>query len=239
MPLFNLYPTYLYRKDWITEPGFNQRLYELAADDSLRNRVTDNSDPKAIGQANTHISHQRHNFLADYKDPVMKTFITMVDTGIREYLKQVYNTTDITRIEMMADTLWQRRSIHENVGIGCHTHPRADIVVTYYPKFKLDADCPNTPFHRGHLRVYDPTTKGKRHWPSNNPNNFYGGWFGAEPREGAMFVFEGHIPHDSSYFVGDERMCIPVLCDIITPKSHTKVSVEDLLALQDSETPHE
>jgi hypothetical protein len=24
-------------------------------------------------------------------------------------------------------------------------------------------------------------------------------------------VFEGYVPHDSTYFEGEERMCIPVL----------------------------
>ena len=45
-----------------------------------------------------------------------------------------------------------------------------------------------------------------------------------EPRTGSMLVFEGHVPHDSTYFEGEERMCIPVLCSLSLPNSHCKAA---------------
>lgn len=38
----------------------------------------------------------------------------------------------------------------------------------YYPKFTLGEDAPDTPFHQEQLRIYDPSGKGKRHWPTCN-----------------------------------------------------------------------
>ena len=117
---------------------------------------------------------------------------------------------------MMSDTFWQRRALQENVGINAHTHIQTDIVCTYYPRVVLDADCPKTSLHRGAVRFYDPANVGKRLWPCNNPDAYVGGWYAVEPRTGSMLVFEGHVPHDSTYFEGEERMCIPVLCSLDT-----------------------
>ena len=47
-----------------------------------------------------------------------------------------------------------------------------------------------------------------------------------------MLVFEGHVPHDSTYFEGEERMCIPVLCSLDLPNSHCKADLKEILAHQ-------
>ena len=65
-----------------------------------------------------------------------------------------------------------------------------------------------------------------------NPDAYVGGWYAVEPRTGSMIVFEGHVPHDSTYFEGEERMCIPVLCSLDLPNSHCKAGLSEILAHQ-------
>ncbi len=116
------------------------------------------------------------------------------------------------------------------VWIHAHTHPKADIVVIYYPRVTLDDDCPDTSDHRGSLRIYDPANVGKRFWPINTDKFHIGGWHEVRPITGTMAIFEGYMLHSSSYFKGDERTAIPIMCDIITEDVHRKAPVSHLLA---------
>jgi hypothetical protein len=169
----------------------------------------------------------------DAQDPVIAMLAQMAAAGVREYLQLAYGYDHPGEIRMMADTFWQQRDRRENVGIHTHTHPQTDIVCTYYPRVMLDADCPETTLHRGAVRFYDPANVGKRLWPCWNPAAYVGGgWYSVEPQTGSMVVFEGYVPHDSTYFEGEERMCIPVLCNLDLPNSHCKVGLRDILAAQ-------
>ena len=168
----------------------------------------------------------------DGQDRALGVLAQMVAAAVREYLQLAYGYAHEGEIRMMSDTFWQRRSLGENVGINTHTHIQSDIVCTYYPRVVLDADCPATSLHRGSVRFYDPANVGKRLWPCQNPEAYIGGWYAVEPRTGSMLVFEGHVPHDSTYFEGEERMCIPVLCSLDLPNSHCKAGLSQILAYQ-------
>jgi hypothetical protein len=228
-----IYPAFVLHKHWDMPEGFNDRLSALAAEDTERNRIRDPADPRASGDMSNHLGHLRHNFLTDTKDPVIAMLAQMAAAGVREYLQLAYGYDHPGEIRMMADTFWQRRDRRENVGIHTHTHAQTDIVCTYYPRVMLDADYPDTSLHRGAVRFYDSAGIGKRLWPCRNPAAYVGGgWYSVEPRTGSMLVFEGYVPHDSTYFEGEERMCIPVLCNLELPNSHCKVGLRDILAAQ-------
>lgn len=223
-----IYPSFVMHKQWDTPEGFNERLYELAAEDAVKNRPTGDYDVSVIGQADTHFSHKRHNFLVDYKDhEEVKTLVRMAEAACKEYLELVYGYCHHGTMSMMADTFWQRRSHKENLGIYNHTHLSSDLVVVYYPKVVLDPDANIEEI--GAFRAYDPANVGKRFWDTNNSAYFVGGWFQVEPVTGSMVVLEGYVPHDSTYFAGDERMCIPFQVSVNTPKKHVKVDIKEIL----------
>jgi len=220
-----VFPAFVMHKQWDTPEGFNERLYELAVDDAVKNRPTDEGNETNIGQTDMHFSHLRHNFILDYKDhPEIQDLVRMTEDACREYLMAVYGYEHKGDMLMESDTFWQRRSERENLGIYNHTHPQSDLVVVYYPKVVLDDDAGIEEI--GALRVYDPGNVGKRFWDTNNEGFFVGGWFQVEPKTGSMVVLEGYVPHDSTYFAGDERMCIPIQVDVQTPKKHVKVNTK-------------
>lgn len=229
-----IYPAFVLHKHFEMPAGFNDHLYELARVDAERYRVRDAEDPRATGRGKgtTHLNHLRHNFLTDTVDPAIPVLVQMVQASIREYLQLAYGYDHQGEILMMSDAFYQSRALGQNVGIASHTHAKFDFVCTYYPRIVLDADCPQTPLHRGSVRFYDPANLGKRLWPCENPGGYVGGWYSVEPREGSMVVFEGHLPHDSTYFAGAERMCIPVLCTLDLPNSHRSARVGDIMQLQ-------
>jgi hypothetical protein len=229
-----LWPSYVMVKQWETPKGFNEELAQLGIDVNLKTRVTDEDDPRNVGDKTNHLGHVRHNFLYDHKDhPAIKYFTWMVDCGVREFLSTVYNYNHEGDITVMGECFYQRRSHRENIGINNHTHMKCDFVVMYYPKIHLDDDLDTNPLtsslHRGAARFYDPANVGKRFWPVNNPFNYYGGWFEVVPKEGTMMIIEGWQPHDSTYFFGDDRLCLPVLCDVITENLHNKRSTNDII----------
>lgn len=230
-----LYPSFVMHKKWTKPKEFNDRLFQLAMEDARKNRVTSAHDPRNVGDLSNHLGHLRHNFLMECRDPVVSQLAEMVDLSIREYLATVYNFHHDGDITMMSDTFYQQRAQKENVGINMHTHVQHDIVCTYYPRVVLDPDCPQTSLHRGSVRFYDPANVGKRLWKNNNPNFHIGGWLSVEPQTGSMIVFEGYMPHDSTYFEGEERMCIPVLCSLVLPNSHMKTPISEIRRFQAGE----
>lgn len=228
-----IFPAYVLHKHFEMPTGFNDVLFALAKEDAERSKITDPNDPRNSGDVTNHLGHIRHNFLMDTKHPAVSVLAQMVAASIKEYLMLAYGYDHTGDILMMSDTFYQTRARRENVGINNHTHVKSDIVCTYYPRVALDPDCPDTSLHQGSLRFYDPGNVGKRLWPCRNPMGDYtGGWYEVKPREGSMVVFEGYVPHDSTYFEGDERMCIPILCDLQMPNSHCKVSLREILAFQ-------
>ncbi|MEJ8474449.1 putative 2OG-Fe(II) oxygenase [Roseibium algae] len=227
-----IYPRFVMRKRFPElAPGFNEQLMELAIADAMANRVPAGGHDRSIGEDVTHLAHLRHNFLDDARDPVVAQFIKMVDHTVREYLSAVYHYDHEGEIDMMSDTFWQNREEGQNVGINCHTHFKSDLVATYY----LNTGCEpgeDNPLRQGALRFYDPQNLGVRPWPNRNPGLVQNGWYNIVPEPGMMVVFEGHIPHDSTYFGGEQRLCIPVMCDVKTSRSHIKKPVSELLRNQ-------
>ncbi|KJZ17428.1 hypothetical protein TW86_04025 [Halomonas sp. S2151] len=233
-----IFPSFVMHKRWEMPPGFNERLHELACEDAIRNRITKADNPTNIGDTSNHLGHLRHNFLVECQEPEVKTLTQMADLAVREYLASVYGYQHEGEVRMMSDTFWQRRSHGENVGINSHTHIKADLVVTYYPRVDVEPG-ETSSLRKGACRFYDPANVGKRFWPCNNDAFFVGGWYQLEPQEGSMTVFEGYVPHDSTFFSGEERMCIPILVDVDTPKKHCKAAVSDILGYKPWEKGHE
>lgn len=227
-----VFPTFVLHKHWDMPDGFNDRLYDLAAADCTAHRVTDASDPRAIGDGQNHISHMRHNFLMDTVDPVMHQLAHMVSHAVREFLWHGFQYQHEGDIAMMSDTFWQQRSAGENLGIHTHRHLAHEIVCTYYPRVTLDDDCSNEQLKRGAVRFYNPGGQGKRLWSCQDAKDHVGDWYSVEPRTGSMVVFEGHVPHDSTYFEGDERMCIPILCKLDLPNSHNHATLTEIMEVQ-------
>jgi hypothetical protein len=225
-----IFPRFVMHRRYEPDPTFHADLYRLAAEDAATNR-TDGSQANAIGQKATHLSHLRHNFLQDCKHPAVLRLIEMVDLACRNYVEAVYHYRHEGDLEMMSDTFWQQRSRGENVGINCHTHFTSHLVATYYVRVDRDPRETN-PLRQGSVRFYDPQHVNTRPWPNNNPGLISTSWFNVVPEEGSMVVFEGHLPHDSTFFDGEARMCIPVMVNLVTPRTHIKRPVSDLLAEQ-------
>lgn len=227
-----LFPNFVMHKHWDMPKEFNERLAELAREDALAHRVTDADNPLAVGGSGNHIAHMRHNFLTETIDPAMVTFTNMVSYAVREFLWHGFHYAHDGEIRMMSDVFYQRRSHDENTGIPTHAHYPHEIICTYYPSLPLDEDCPDTPLKRGGLRFYDPSFRSTRLWPMNHPEHHTRPTYMVEPREGSMVVFEGHIPHDSTYFEGDERVCIPILCQLDLPNSHIRSTIAEIMEVQ-------
>lgn len=229
-----VFPSFVYHKKWNKSEEFNRRLHELVARDNLQFRVTNNEELASIGQKEVAYSHVRHNNLLEIKDPVITELTQMADFAIRDYLLSIYNYAYNGDIAMMGDSFYCRTDHHENVGVSTHTHIKADLVVTYYPRIDLNPDRPNPQLRSGALRFYDPSGVGKRFWPNMNTGFHVEQWLQIQPEVGSMLVFEGHLPHDSMPFDGQERLCISILCDVMTPIQHCKVPVTKIMEFQNS-----
>lgn len=225
-----VFPRFVLHRVMPPDVQFHEDLYRLAAADAQANR-TDGSHPSAIGQHATHLSHLRHNFLSDCKHPAVLRLIELVDSACRDYVDAVYHYRHEGELEMMSDTFWQQQSRGENVGINCHTHPTSHLVATYYVRTDHAPEEKN-PLRQGSVRFYDPQHINTRPWPNNNPAVVATSWFNVVPQEGSLIVFEGHLPHDSTFFAGQERMCIPVMVNLVTARTHLKRSVSELVAEQ-------
>jgi hypothetical protein len=226
-----IFPRFVLHSIYDEGKEFNDELHKLGREDCLARRLTGEDERSADKRPGTHLAHQRYNFLQDTKSPVVRRLIEMYDETARNYLRAVYNYDHTGDLEMMADTFLQRRAYGENVGINAHIHLTSQIVVTYYPRVDRDENETNS-LRRGNLKFYDPQMINGRHWPNNNPNVFANSWFDLEPKVGSMIAFEGFMPHDSGYFDGEERLCIPCMINVITPRSHIKTSVKELLKCQ-------
>lgn len=228
-----VYPQFILHKEWDMPNEFNTALAEIAKKDAIDNSVTDNSDPRNLGDTSNHFGHVRHNMLEEHKDnPVIKELLMMTIAAVGEYLATGYGYELNRDVEVIAETFYQRRDNDENVGIFTHSHLKSDLVVTYYPLVDIDEDYKNSTGKSGSLRFYDPAGVGNRLWGNKNPNVFFGSWYEIVPKTGSMVVFEGHMMHDSSYFEGNERVCIPIQCNIDTPNKQQKKSAIDLLGIK-------
>jgi hypothetical protein len=228
-----LFPRFVFHRQYLDVAEFNKELFQLASRDALANR-TDGTHERAIGDKATHLAHLRHNFLADCKHPAVAQLIRMADETARAYLKTVYAYEHRGEIELMSDTFHQQRSTGENVGINCHVHFPADLTVNYYARIDRDPSETN-PLRLGALRFYDPQHLNTRVWPNKNPAVFTHSWYNLVPNEGSMVVFEGHMPHDSTYFEGEHRLCIPIMAIVRTPRKYCTMAVSELLNLQANE----
>lgn len=227
-----IFPRFIFERKFEGMERFNQELFELAKTDAIANR-TDGKDIRSVGNRATHLTHLRHNFMEDCQHPTVAQFIKMVDEAVRDYLRAIYNYDHQGELNMLSDPFYQSRAAGENVGISCHTHFPAHLVVTYYARTDRDPQ-ETSPLRQGSVRFYDPQHINTRPWPNNNIGNvFTNAWFNLVPEEGSLLVFEGHIPHDSTFFDGEHRMCVPVMVDVITPKTQIKKPVSQLLAMQE------
>lgn len=230
-----LFPRFVLHNRYDEGREFNEELHRIAREDALAHRLT-GGDPRSADRPKAnHLAHDRYNFLAETRSPVVRRLIEMIDETARDYLRQVYRYDHTGDLEIMADTFLQRRAYGENLGINTHTHPLTHLVVTYYPRTDRDEQ-ETSPLRRGAVRFYDPQLVNGRQWPNNNPQLNANSWFSIEPEVGSMLAFEGHMPHDSVFFDGEERLCIATMVKVISPRCYIQTSVKELLAWQDEQT---
>lgn len=238
--LVPLFPNYVMQLQWDMPEGWNDRLYDLALQDHEEHLIRDIADPRntaplSVGNVDVanYYNQRRHNFFTNTRAPEVAELARMTEFAVRQYMRQVWHYEGNAGIRMICDALYQNKDHEDNAGIHGHNHWRHDIVCTYYPKITFD---PNNPppskKHAGQVRFYDPSGMGKRLWPNQNPAHHYGSWWDVVPQTGTMLVFEGRLFHDSTYFGGIERMCIPVMCQVDTPNKHDYESPDDIARFQ-------
>ena len=224
--LQEIYPNFILHKHWDMPKIFNDGLAEIAMNEAAAHRIAREDNPRNLGNRSNHFGHVRHNMLEDHKsDPHVCQLLEMVRSAIREFLVSAYGYAFEGEILASAETFYQRRDRGENLGIFTHSHRKSDFVVTYYPLVEVDPEFSRDQLRSGALRFYDPAGVGARLWPNNNPRVHCGSWFQIIPQAGSMVVFEGHVPHDSSYFEGPRRVCIPVQCDLVLSNSQVKTRI--------------
>ena len=221
-----IYPNFILHKHCEMPDAFNEGLAEIAMNDAATHRITEEDNPRNLGNRSNHFGHVLHNMLDEHKaDPHVLQLLEMVRAALCEFLVSAYGYAFDGDISASAETFYQRRDHGENLGIFTHSHRKSDFVVTYYPLVEIDPDYADDQLRSGALRFYDPAGVGQRLWPNQNPRVHCGSWFQVIPRTGSMVVFEGHVPHDSSYFEGARRVCIPVQCDLVLPNSQAKTRI--------------
>jgi hypothetical protein len=230
--VFTLYPAFVLVKQWAKPQAFNDRLFEIGVADAERFRVLDAEASDAVGQPEFYFSHRRHNLFLEHKDPTLVELLQMADAALRDYLWHCYGVDHKGTFALMADVFHGHRQPGHCEGIVPHTHMQGDLIVNYYPRVAIDPDAPK--IRRGALRLFDPSGKGKRSWPNRNPAFHAAGWFNVEVETGTMVVFEGHVPHDSTVFDGDARMCIAIMARTVDERSWRTATVDAILRFQQS-----
>lgn len=179
-----------------------------------------------------YLSQKRVNMFAEHKaNPVVMKLARVADAMARAYLREVYRFDCKDPIDMMAEPFCQNAETGTH-GIAPHAHTLKPLLVTYYPVFKVNPRASSRSGGcglNGEANFYDPSNTGKRVWPNKNPNFFIGSSFRVEIKAGMLLAFEGHLPHDSAQFAGDERVCIPVICYPKLPNKNLGCPLEDLL----------
>lgn len=211
------FPTMVLVKDTGMPKEFNDRLFELGSADALKWR-----EQQASG---AYFKNRRHNLFADVKDPTLIALAEMIDAGCREFLG-IFGNDYRGPLKIQSDVLWSRGDAGEREGMYCHTHMKADLVAIYYPRLDVDPSLP--PLHKGALRIYDPSNKGKRSWRNHNQSFHIGGWLHIDIREGLLVVFEGHVPHDSSHFAGKDRLCVPCMINLADKSAYEQMTLDEI-----------
>lgn len=174
----------------------------------------------------------RTNMLVQFRDrPVIKKFAVIVDKFARSYLKTVYRYECRDPIDMMAEPFCQSRDTGTD-GIMPHAHTLKPLLVTYYPVVNItdrQNSNPTSAGINGETNFYDPANTGKRVWPNLNESFHIGSSLRVKAATGTLLAFEGHIPHDSVQFDGDERVCIPVICYPKLPNKNLGTTLDKIL----------
>lgn len=211
-------------------PAENAELSALAWETWKANEKTETA--YSAGESGEYYSATRHNMLVLFRDkPVVKKFAILADMMARAYLKTVYHYDCRDPIDMMAEPFCQNRETGTD-GIMPHAHTLKPLLVTYYPSVKTSKRTvagPTSSGVNGETNFYDPSNTGKRVWPNQNPSFHIGSSFRVKAEEGTILAFEGHIPHDSAQFDGDERVCIPVICYPKLPNKNLGTTLDKIL----------
>ena len=220
-----LYPSFVLVKHDLLMPELNQWLAEIAIEDAARHRVVDDDDPRNLGTSDSPFGHIRHNLLAEHRgDTAVETWLAVARASLAEYLHRGFGAELPESLMAISEPVLQGEGDGETRGICNHTHPKADVVVTYYPEVDFGDVGPER-FREGALRFYDPAGRGHRLWPNRNPAIFTGSWLDVRPRTGTLVVFEGHVPHDSAPFTGKRRVCLPLQVSLRFPNAQNPVEI--------------
>jgi hypothetical protein len=220
-----LYPSFVLVKHDLLMPELNQRLAEIAIEDAARHRVVDDDDPRNLGTSHSPFGHIRHNLLAEHRgDTAVEAWLAVARASLAEYLHRGFGAELPESLMAISEPFLQGEGYGETIGIFTHTHPKADVVVTYYPEVNFGDVGPER-FREGALRFYDPAGRGHRLWPNRNPAIFTGSWLDVRPRTGTLVIFEGHVPHDSAPFTGKRRVCLPLQVSLRFPNAQNPVEI--------------
>jgi len=116
-----IYPAFIMHKHWDMPEGFNDRLYALAVEDAVANRIQHAGDGRNVGDQTNHLGHLRHNFLIDRQDPTIAVLAQMVAAAVREYLQLAYGYDHAGEIAMMSDRSRSRAAASNGTSIAFAT----------------------------------------------------------------------------------------------------------------------
>lgn len=229
MHLYTLYPSFVLedRSDFSEEE--NKLLSELAWKTCHLNENTEKTHHLGSGE---YFTKPRINMLEKYaNEPVVKKLALMADRYARLYLQVAYGYNCTFPIKLMAEPFCQDNSTGTH-GIMTHSHRGKPLLVTYYPTVKLklrdEVKVIGNSGLNGQVDFYDPSGEGKRWWENHNPSHLTAAVARFPVSGGSILVFEGHLPHSSCSFEGEERVCIPVICYPQMPQKNGGLNLQEL-----------
>lgn len=208
----------------------NEELSKLSWEVYRNNFPTETLQAR-VANTGYYTSEKRHDLFEDYCHlPVVMKLAEAADSMCRAYMREIYHFDCIYPIKMMAEPFCQNEETGKN-GMACHTHVGKPLFITYYPSVKLKRRAHSSIKDNGingEVSFYDPANVGRRIWPCLNTSFASGSTFRVAVREGMFTAFEGHVPHDSAPFEGEERVCIPIICYPKLPSKNLGSTLEAL-----------
>jgi hypothetical protein len=229
MHLYTLYPSFVLEDSSNFSKEENALLSELAWKTC---HLNDNTEKTHQLQSGQYFTRPRINMLEEYvHEPVVKKLALLADYYARLYLKEAYGYSCTLPIKLMAEPFCQDGTTGTH-GIMTHSHRGKPLLVTYYPSVKInprsESKVVGNSGLNGQVDFYDPSGEGKRWWNNHNPAHLTASVARFPVSEGSILVFEGHLPHGSCSFEGEERVCIPVICYPQMPQKNGGLSLREL-----------
>lgn len=178
---------------------FNAELADLAKQYAREN----------LTQKQFHFSTEKHDFSQWLPEPIRKQFRKMLNDAVQAYCREAFHNVPDKLPAIHTSVVWGEGQFG-NAGVPVHIHEGIDLVITYYPEVLTDEQL--KAWNAGGVRFYDHMAARYDFVENRNPEFFSNMWFQAEPHTGTLFVFPGWMMHDSGFFGGAERVCLPSFC---------------------------